>query len=222
MDSEQWKAIKKKGIFPTVTSKEDYVLKMGEGIMDAITYQQSAANFIPNAETLKTIHYNIFKKVTPWAGKFTPNPLITNGYITCDPRLLEKELNRLGTAWEVFDVDKKNPQEIAKAIAFTGARILRLHPFLDGNKRTICTTITRLTELHLPLVNPIQQMSTALFEARKGNIKPLGTSILNACDIPNVLAFNWTLPSTIVPPQPEALEELEKLKNEVPETICLL
>lgn len=97
-----------------------------------------------NAEFIKDIHKHIFEDIFEWAGNFRTTALfkeelVLNGMTVpySEVSKIEQDLNRVlndlnSTVWQNMDADQ---------IAFTFARkialLWRVHPFRDGNTRTI-------------------------------------------------------------------------------------
>lgn len=95
-------------------------------------------------ESLKMIHEHIFEDIFEWAGKFRIMPLFKEELVLpgcsvyySDYREIQKDLNeRLNKinsiVWQNLEVS-----EIAYRFARELALIWRVHPFRDGNTRTI-------------------------------------------------------------------------------------
>ena len=97
-----------------------------------------------DVEAIKDIHRHIFSDIFDWAGEFRTTPLfkeeyVLNGlsvpYSDCAniERDLKKELDILNSiVWQNMDVD-----QIGITYAREIAKLWRVHPFRDGNTRTI-------------------------------------------------------------------------------------
>lgn len=95
-------------------------------------------------ETLKQIHYHIFEDIFEWAGKYRVMPLFKEELVLpgcsinySEYRDVPKDLKRLLTdlnsiAWQNLEVS-----EIAMLFARKLALIWRVHPFRDGNTRSV-------------------------------------------------------------------------------------
>lgn len=97
-----------------------------------------------DAEIIKRIHKHIFEDIFDWAGEYRTVPIIKEELVLpgCSieysdykevPNNLEKlvgDLNKV--AWQNMDID-----EISYLFARKLALIWRVHPFRDGNTRTI-------------------------------------------------------------------------------------
>lgn len=95
-------------------------------------------------ETLKQIHYHIFEDIFEWAGKYRVMPLFKEELVLpgcsinySEYRDIPKDLKRLLTdlnsiAWQNLEVS-----EIAMLFARKLALIWRVHPFRDGNTRSV-------------------------------------------------------------------------------------
>ena len=97
-----------------------------------------------NEESLKMIHEHIFEDIFDWAGKYRVMPLFKEELVLpgCSINYsehraissdLKKRLNEINSiVWQNLDIS-----EIANMFARELALIWRVHPFRDGNTRTI-------------------------------------------------------------------------------------
>lgn len=93
---------------------------------------------------IKALHTHIFEDIYSWAGEFRTVPIIKEELVLpgcsidySSVSMIEKDLNKLlddlnNTKWNYED-----RKEIAYTFARKMALIWRVHPFRDGNTRTI-------------------------------------------------------------------------------------
>lgn len=210
MTEEIWKGIKKKGVLPHIVTKEDYLLATAKGMGAAAALLAKLPTIRPNANLLRLIHALIFQNATPWAGEFTKTILITNKFVTSDPQSIHLNITKARKGWEKKK-DPTPPEDRARYLAWLTARLLRIHPFTDGNKRTILSLVLALLTRELsktPDTALLQKkLSATIPETRKGNIQPLGELFLAASGLEIPKNYGWKLPYSINPhistPKPE-------------------
>jgi fido (protein-threonine AMPylation protein) len=223
MTPDIWRGVQKKGLLPGITS-ENYEELALEGMTEAVSWLLSGREKPPTLETAKKIHSLSLKKVVPFAGKVTKTQLITAGYVTCDPRLIDEEFKLLNTQLREGLPDNATPFEHCRWGAFVAAKWLRIHPFLDGHKRTISLwTITNLqTKFGEPAQNNpklYKRLHEAFKPLRKGDLKPFGELLLEAFNIDygihktsgnkesqesQEFELDWSCPHSIAPRQIES------------------
>lgn len=97
-------------------------------------------------ELLKKIHYHIFGDIFEWAGEFRTVPLYKKEVVLpglsldyAQPkditRLLEQRIGEMNS----YEWKNKGIDEITKQFTSCLAKIWRIHPFRDGNTRTVLT-----------------------------------------------------------------------------------
>lgn len=106
-------------------------------------------------EHLKAIHKYIFEDIYEWAG----NPRIVNiqkyeevlpgtsGVEYCDYRRIEKEASRVIKEINEFDWDNIDFEEVVENFAIKTAKLWQIHPFREGNTRTIITFMVQFAEI---------------------------------------------------------------------------
>ena len=93
---------------------------------------------------LKTIHKHIFEDVYTWAGEYRTVPIVKEEVILPGYSLpythhnnISKELNKKLAELNSISWKNYNPSEIAYVFARKLALLWKVHPFRDGNTRTM-------------------------------------------------------------------------------------
>jgi fido (protein-threonine AMPylation protein) len=204
MTEATWRAIQKKGLLPGVGSQKEYLEKVNRGLKEAAGWLLTGGLKAPSLATAKKIHKMAMVEVAPWAGKPTTVQLITGGFPTCEPRRIAGEFEKLEAQWAAGFKKKDSPQEICRWVAFAAARWLRIHPFADGNKRTISLWAMATTEMAigpLGLGKSLENKLAGAFKAlRTGDLEPLGKILLGAAGQETGGGKNlWKPPHKIAP-----------------------
>ena len=97
-----------------------------------------------NAELEKDIHRHIFEDIYDWAGEYRTVPLIKEELVLpgcslkyTDPKDISKELQSRIRKLNSISWQNMTKEEIANTFAREIALIWRVHPFRDGNTRTV-------------------------------------------------------------------------------------
>lgn len=89
-------------------------------------------------EHLKNIHRRIFKDVYPFAGKIRKCTLQKDDHVFCNPELIQPLLvETLSNMNKEFDEDIYSTSDFAFKLAKYYYEIIYIHPFREGNGRTI-------------------------------------------------------------------------------------
>ena len=108
-------------------------------------------------DLLKAVHKHIFEDIYDWAGEFRTVPLYKTEIIIpgisleyANPKNIKKELQKNITTMNNFDWDSisDNKEEVTKHLVRNMAKIWRVHPFRDGNTRTILAYATIFAKEH--------------------------------------------------------------------------
>lgn len=108
-------------------------------------------------DLLKAVHKHIFEDIYDWAGEFRTVPLYKTEIIIpgisleyANPQNIKKELQKNITTMNNFDWDSisDNKEEVTKHLVRNMAKIWRVHPFRDGNTRTILAYATIFAKEH--------------------------------------------------------------------------
>lgn len=108
----------------------------------ALAYSMKVEKF--NSDTVCDIHKTIFGDLYPWAGQFRTIHIAkyeevlggdTVRYTT--PDLIESELDEVSKEISRLTTFKGSKEELITRIARTCAKIWEIHPFREGNTRTV-------------------------------------------------------------------------------------
>ena len=95
-------------------------------------------------DILRRIHWHIFHDIFEWAGEYRNVPLVKEEYIFpgytipyTDFREIENEVIRQMWEMERIAWEEKTMEEIASILARRIALLWKVHPFRDGNTRTM-------------------------------------------------------------------------------------
>lgn len=99
-----------------------------------------------DAELLKKIHKHIFCDIFVWAGSYRTVPLYKEEIVIpglsleySSPDNIEKDLEKRIEEMNSFEWKNKKINEISRNFTRYLAKIWRIHPFRDGNTRTVLT-----------------------------------------------------------------------------------
>lgn len=133
-----------------------------------------------NAELLQALHTLVMRYTQPHeAGRYRSVPIVTQGstWIPAHPVAIPYKIKQL------FDEFKKTAIHPVTAAACMHARLMAVHPFMDGNGRTGRLVLNLwLIRHHYPpsLVGPENRAAyyTALQAADGGDFAPIGNVVL--------------------------------------------
>ena len=114
----------------------------------AMVYAHHFTKF--NSQTLCEIHRIIFDNLFDWAGEFRTIPLVKHEEVLAGdtvrytyPDQIKKELN--AAAKKITKLKKSEPkQDLVFKLVRIAAKIWQIHPFREGNTRTVISFITLL------------------------------------------------------------------------------
>ena len=99
-----------------------------------------------DAELLKKIHLYIFGDIYEWAGEYRTIPIYKQEVVLpglsleyARPDEIDKRLNYELEKMNSYDWNNKKIDELSLQLTQSLARIWRVHPFRDGNTRTVLT-----------------------------------------------------------------------------------
>lgn len=99
-----------------------------------------------DAELLKKIHSYIFGDIYEWAGEYRTVPIYKQEVVLpglsleyANPKEIETRLNYELEEMNSYDWNNKKIDELSLQLTKSLARIWRVHPFRDGNTRTVLT-----------------------------------------------------------------------------------
>lgn len=124
------------------------VLKNKLGITDEKSLEQAeleyfaarlptvpAGNF--NSIHLLKIHHHLFQDVYEWAGKFRNVPLSKGTSRFAQPQFIKQETHKALDRLDLERVKALPRKELAKELAVVAVDLIAIHPFRDGNGRTM-------------------------------------------------------------------------------------
>lgn len=104
---------------------------------------------------LKSIHKYIFEDIYDWAGEIrglniekSEDVLYNLSVQYCDYSLIEKETKRLLKHIKNIDWQRLSRDELVECFSKSTAELWRIHPFREGNTRTVITFMTQFAELN--------------------------------------------------------------------------
>lgn len=112
------------------------------GIAMACMYNFKYDKF--NIETLKDIHKNIFGQIYSWAGEFRTIQMVKPEYVLggdtvryANPKEIKRLLNDAMKEVSKLKRNGKNDRDVVFKLARITASIWQIHPFREGNTRSI-------------------------------------------------------------------------------------
>lgn len=104
---------------------------------------------------LKSIHKYIFEDIYEWAGEIRYLNIekaedVLDGLSVqySDYSLIEKEMNKILNYIKNIDWLSLNRNELVEMFSINTAKLWRIHPFREGNTRTIITFMTQFAEMN--------------------------------------------------------------------------
>lgn len=214
-----WIGLKKRGFLPHINNPLEYERESLKGLENCCALLLKIPKLTPTLSLLQRTHRTLFKNISNQAGEFTDAQLFTGGYVGADPRLISYELNSLSKQYEKgMKTAKKmgtfKDAKIIRTVAFTCARLLRIQPFKEGNKRIIAAwaLCTLAREVSIPKVDQIKSykdLHLTFKELRKGKLTTTAKKLCRTFGVsnpePEVPSF-WLSPSSVKPKQIETKE----------------
>jgi len=141
-----------------------------------------------DVEHVKAIHRYLFQDVFEWAGRFRTVDLGTDRgtgiSVTFTPRVdLEEEADEIFTDLRAVAVFRRRPRDaLVAGLAVVLVRINGLHPFRDGNARTLRLVARHIAEeagyvLDWHRIGPAEQNQIFALAHISGEIRPLEIAI---------------------------------------------
>lgn len=124
-------------ITPGCSSMSDYRVKSTVGLCSAVAVAELLPQSNPSADFLKNIHKIAFASTSTQAGQFRRpgQAIVFGGHSGAEPMRITVELQRLAAETSEIMSKTVSPQDKALALAFHHARMVGIHPFIDGNGR---------------------------------------------------------------------------------------
>ncbi len=135
---DRWNQLRAAGLLPGVASLADYTEKTSAGLAAAQWLAQELCGTTPpDPALIRDIHRVAFAEVVPFAGEFRKdNGVMIGGYPGADTSRISYEIALLNRQYSDMLADDHTPAGCAAAVAFYHIRLMRIHPFRDGNGRT--------------------------------------------------------------------------------------
>jgi fido (protein-threonine AMPylation protein) len=214
-----WIGLKKKGFLPHINTPLEYERESLKGLEECCTLFLKLPKLCPSLENLQKAHQTLFKNISNTAGEFTNTQLFTGGYIGADPRLIPYEIQEANKEYQRgINASKKmgnfKEAEIIRTVVFTCAKLLRIQPFVAGNKRIIAAWALCILsrEINLPKIEKInfwKDLHLTFKDLRKGKLASTCKKLCKAFDVENpeidVPSF-WLSPGNVAPKQIEPKE----------------
>lgn len=157
----------------------EYESKITAAKLLALRKQKTTGNFDINH--IVSIHKFLFEDIYPFAGKFRNENIAKDNFMFAQYEYIEDELKRI-----LDELKKENflkgydKQKISNRLAYYMAELNVLHPFREGNGRTIREFIRQLAfkngyALDLQNIEPKQMLNACI------------KSVVNTTDLENLL-----------------------------------
>lgn len=121
-----------------ITSQEELTKKESEIVIsNLINLHLEGEGCLMNVQALLDIHNSLFGEIYFFAGQIRECSLSKNGYNFTDPYLIKKELEDIFLEYEPQINSAYSPAQYAHVLAPFYYDLIRVHPFREGNGRTI-------------------------------------------------------------------------------------
>ena len=185
-----WRRIEPR-VLPGVTSMHKYRAATSMGLADAYFMMTDGKHEVapPAAVTVRDLHGCVFRSATRDAGMYRKpgQPVTFGGRLGADPMRIDVEMKRLEAEMGEMVAACRTKEDQCAAIAFYHARLIGIHPFVDGNGRVGRVLMQAqaakfgmkldMTEMAADRAGYIEAAGAAL---DSGNITPL-TRIVGKC-----------------------------------------
>lgn len=131
----------------------------------------------------RAVHRHLFKDVYVWAGRIRTVRISKDGSTFCYPENIEREMRRIfGELQDDNNLRDLTPEEFAKKAAHFLAELNAIHPFREGNGRTLNVFFMLLASqaghpLDMTRLEPAELLA-AMIASFGGNEAPLASTIL--------------------------------------------
>lgn len=86
---------------------------------------------------VKKIHEHLFQDVYEWAGTFRAAPMSKGSSRFCQPQFIEQEVDRVTKSIDVQRLKSLDKKEFIRQLSCIVGDLNAIHPFMEGNGRTI-------------------------------------------------------------------------------------
>ena len=140
----------KEEIFSKLNIKDYTTLKQAEADFTIVRLKELIDNdeFELSSEYIKKIHYTLFQDVYRFAGKYRTIPIYKREKILAGlsveyvkPKEISNKLETIINFMKTIDFDKLNNEEKSLYLTDSLAQLWVVHPFREGNTRSIVTFI---------------------------------------------------------------------------------
>lgn len=121
-----------------ITSKEELTIKEDEVVFPKLT-ELHLKPIINDCDitNLKKVHKFLFEDIYPFAGEYRKCTLSKNGYNFLEPERIDSESIEIFSKYNCLIDNAKTPDELAFILAPFYYDLIRIHPFREGNGRSI-------------------------------------------------------------------------------------
>lgn len=118
---------------------------------------------------LMDIHHFLFSDIYEFAGKIRDVDISKGDTLFCKSECIVKNLD--STLYKMYKENIQSREEMVRVIAYYYAELNMIHPFREGNGRTLRTFIklfskTRGYELSFAMVNPIEMLNATIYSVK--------------------------------------------------------
>ncbi len=99
-----------------------------------------------STDHLKKIHKHLLQDVYQWAGKFRDIPTERGKSVFCRPEFIAQEANKITKTVDIPKFKKLDKEGFSKELGEIVGELNVVHPFLDGNGRTIRAYAQKISE----------------------------------------------------------------------------
>ena len=144
----------------------EYESKITAAKLLALRKQKITGNFDVNH--LVSIHKFLFEDIYPFAGKFRNENIAKDNFMFAQYEYIEEELKRILNELEKEDfLEGYDKQKLSNRLAYYMSELNVLHPFREGNGRTIREFIRQLAlkngyEFNVKNVNPKEMLDASI------------------------------------------------------------
>ena len=198
---DMWNHIRRLDLCPGINNRHIYFKKVCSGLLNVNHYLNKLLESPDNGTfmqgvsllELRIIHGIIFNEVYTFAGKLRKELVQTLGVVAAEVNQIAAEVLRANSQLEAVLQEAPSP---LYAYTFYHARLMRIHPFRDGNKRTMREIlVTQLRQLYgddfglRVSFADTQRYVDALRCSYRGNLIPLTNLVCDEMGVARVGSF---------------------------------